>query len=113
MGVNCNLSLSSVYMQCNSCTAVDLTPWENVPLILPSGAFKQPGSHHATGGRTLLKQRHFGFIIKSCLLKTFFTLTSFSQDTKYMALSHEELAAKFGVKFVATATLYSWEIFPE
>lgn len=30
-----------------------------------------------------------------------------------MALSHEELAAKFGVKFVATATLYSWEIFPE
>ena len=51
-------------------------------------------SHCATGGRTLLKQRHFGFIIKSCLPKTFITLTPFSQDTKYMALSHAELAAK-------------------
>lgn len=82
---------------------MDLTPWKNVPLILPSRAFKQPGSRRATGGRTLLKQRHFGFITKSCLLKTFFTLTPFSQDTKYMALSHEELAAKFRVKFVAAA----------
>ena len=42
VGVNwCNLSLSSVSLQCNSCTAVDLTPWRNVPLILPSRAFKQ------------------------------------------------------------------------
>lgn len=95
VGVNWrNLSLSSVYLQCNSCTAVDLSPWKNVPLILPSRAFKQPGSRRATGGRTLLKQRHFGFIIKSCC-QTFYT-HPFSQDTKYMALSHEELAAKVG-----------------
>lgn len=52
------------------------------------------GSHCATGGRTLLRQRRFGFIIQSCLPKTFITLTPFSQDTKYMALSHEELAAR-------------------